>query len=358
MKVLIDIGHPAHVHLFKNFAHGMIRKGHAVHFTVRSKEHEISLLESEKLAYTNFGKHYRSVSGKIWGLLKFTYLEIVVSFRFKPDIYLSHGSFYAAWASRFFGKPHISMEDTGNQEQVKLYLPFTKAVLTSTSFPFKYGSKQICYEGYHELAYLHPHYFSPDPRIKNDLFLKDDEKYYIVRFVAWNASHDFGQERITFSDKKHLINLLSQKGKVFISCEKEFEPEFEPYKFPLSPDKMHSALAYAELFIGEGATMASEAAVLGTPSVYINSLQRGYLLEQEKSYGLVYNFTSVRDFYIKASEILSNVFLKENCEKSRKKLLNEKIDLTAFLIWFIESWPESFNIMRKNPEYQNNFKYF
>jgi uncharacterized protein len=357
MRVLIDIGHPAHVHLFKNFAHVMIKKGHRVHFTVRSKENEVFLLESEKLAYTDFGSHYKSVPGKLWGLFKFTWLTIFVSFRFKPDIYLSHGSFYAAWASWFFRKPHISMEDTGNWEQVRLYLPFTKAVLTSTSFPHSYGSKQIFYEGYHELAYLHPVYFRPDPLVKQELLVKDDEKYYILRFVAWNASHDIGKERISFSDKKKLISILSEKGKVFISSEKELEPEFEHLRFPLGYGKMHSALAFAELFIGEGATMASEAAVLGTPSVYINILQRGYLLEEENSYGLVFNFTSAGDFFARSSEIINNPFLKENCKKARKKLLSEKIDLTAFLVWFIESWPESSLILKKNTEYLDKFKY-
>lgn len=356
MRVLIDVGHPAHVHLFRNFAHLMTGKGHAVHFTVRSKEHEVDLLKSGKLSYTDLGRHYTSVPGKIWGLFRFTWLTILVSFRFRPDIFLSHGSFYAAWTSWFFRKPHISLEDTGNREQVRLYLPFTKAVLTSTSFPYKYGDKQIFYEGYHELAYLHPNYFRPDPGIKQELGLKDDEKYYILRFVAWGASHDIGQHRITLEDKRKLIGLLSRKGKVFISSEKELEPELEPLRFPLGYEKMHDALAFAELFIGEGATMASEAAVLGTPAVYINNLQRGYLTEQERSYFLVYNFPTCKDFLGKASAIIDNDHLREICLNSGKKMLADKIDLTAFLVWFVEAWPESFGVINTDPGYQDKFK--
>ena len=215
MRVLIDISHPAHVHLFRNFAKVMIAKGHHVHFTVRSKEHEVDLLEAEKLSYSDFGKHYGSVPGKFWGLFRFTWMIVLFSFRFKPDLYLSHGSFYAAWASWFFRKPHISLEDTGNWEQVRLYLPFTKAVLTSSSFPHKYGYRQFFYDGYHELAYLHPAYFTPDAKIRNELSVRDDEKYFILRFVAWDASHDMGQKRVSFSDKKRLINILSEKDTLF-----------------------------------------------------------------------------------------------------------------------------------------------
>ncbi len=38
MRVLIDIGHPAHVHLFKHFAWETTKKGHDVTFTTREKE--------------------------------------------------------------------------------------------------------------------------------------------------------------------------------------------------------------------------------------------------------------------------------------------------------------------------------
>lgn len=57
MRILIDIGHPAHVHLFKNFAHEMQNKGHKVLFTLRDKEFEIELLKSEGLDYVSFGKN-------------------------------------------------------------------------------------------------------------------------------------------------------------------------------------------------------------------------------------------------------------------------------------------------------------
>jgi uncharacterized protein len=46
MKVLIDIGHPAHVHLFKNFTNIFQSKGHTVLFTVRSSECETELLKA------------------------------------------------------------------------------------------------------------------------------------------------------------------------------------------------------------------------------------------------------------------------------------------------------------------------
>ena len=188
MKILIDIGHPGHVHLFRNFAHDFLEKGHGVLFTVREKEHEIELLRYENLPFIKIGCHHVSRPGKIIGLIWFNLRILFISLKFKPDIYLSHGSVYTLLASLLLRKPNIALEDTGNSEQVRLYLPFTRAVLTSTSFPFRYGAKQVFYNGYHELAYLHPDYFSPDPGIVKELGLAEGEKYFIVRFVAWRPA--------------------------------------------------------------------------------------------------------------------------------------------------------------------------
>ena len=45
MKVLIDINHPAHVHLFRNFAREMEESGNRVLFTTRKKDVAVDLLE-------------------------------------------------------------------------------------------------------------------------------------------------------------------------------------------------------------------------------------------------------------------------------------------------------------------------
>ena len=58
MNILIDIGHPAHVHVTKHFAHEMEAKGHCVLFTCRQKEFIIQLLEAEGFQYVSFGKKY------------------------------------------------------------------------------------------------------------------------------------------------------------------------------------------------------------------------------------------------------------------------------------------------------------
>ena len=58
----------------------------------------------------------------------------------------------------------------------------------------------------------------------------------------------------------------------------------------------------------------------------------------------------------KAIELLNTPNLKSEFQKRRRKMLTDKIDVTAFMVWFIENYPKSFKIMKDNPEYQYKFK--
>ena len=66
MNVLIDIGHPAHVHMFRCFAHEMIGRGHQVLFTIRDKEFEKKLLDAEGLPYVNLGRKKTGKLSRLW----------------------------------------------------------------------------------------------------------------------------------------------------------------------------------------------------------------------------------------------------------------------------------------------------
>lgn len=331
MNILIDIGHPAHVHLFRCFAHDMESEGHKVLFTCRDKEFEIALLRAEGFDFKCFGRKYKSTLGKLWGLVKFDMKEVLTCLAFKPDVLLSHGSMYAAHAAWLCRKPHISFEDTYNFEQIRLYEPFTKAILTGDyEHPF-ISKKEIHYAGYHELAYLHPKRFSPDKSVLSELGLAEGEKYVLLRFVSWNATHDKGHKGMSFENKLKAVQEFSRYAKVFISSEKELPAELKQYLLPTAPEKVHSVMAFASMIFGESATMASEGVVLGVPGVYIDDTGRYYTAEQEKRYGMCFNFTeSPKDqqrAIAKGIEILSSgVDLSGHA-----RLLNDKIDVTRFL---------------------------
>lgn len=355
MRILVDIGHPGHVHLFRPFAKEMQKKGHIFLFTCREKEFEIELLESDDFNYVSFGKKFKSISGKLLGLLIFDFKMLRTALKFKPDIFLSVGSMYAAQVSSLLSKPHFAMEDTGNMEQIRLYLPFTKTVFSPYELPENLGNKQFRYHSFHELAYLKPKYFSPDKSIYKYLNIKEDVKFVVLRFVSWNATHDIGQGGFSSKDKHEIVSYLSSNYKLFISSEAKLPKEYEKYSIKIPPNRIHHVLAFSEMVVSEGATMAAEAGVLGTPSVYLNSLIACNNEAQEK-FGLVFNFRSGSGVLDKIKEIEKIPNRIVEFQKRRDLFLKKQIDLTALLVWFVENYPKSKTILEENPDYQFKFK--
>ena len=362
MKILIDIGHPAHVHLFKNFARKMQEKGHQVLFTCREKEFEIELLKANNFTYQSFGKKYKTIIGKILGLIKFDYMEWKSCLKFKPDVLLSHGSMYAAHAAWLIRKPHIAFDDTYNMEQIHLYEPFTPVILTGAYEHPHISKKEIRYAGYHELSYLHPNYYKPNKDVLKDLGVEPDEKYVLVRFIALNATHDIGNKGVPPKLKIEAVKTLSKYAKVFISAEGKLPKELEEYRLKTRPEQILDVMAFASLVWGESITIPAEAAVLGVPALNNNNMKSYYLLDEQDNYGLCFCYKSNEEDLKKALQKCIELLKRDKQELSaewrvkRDKLINNHIDVTAFLVWFVENYPESKSIMEENPNYQYRFK--
>ena len=356
MRVFIDIGHPAHVHYFRNFIKIMQKKGHDFFISCRNKEVAQLLLGKYDIPFFDRGRGSNTLIGKIPYMIKADRLILKKAKDFKPDLFLSFASPYAAHVSKIIHKPHISFTDTENAKLgILSFAPFTECIITPNAFMGDFGLKHVRFNGFMELCYLHPDYFKPDPDVLSELDITENEPYAFLRFVSWGASHDVGQTGILNESKIKLVNELLKNMRVFISSEGEVSEELAKYKIKISPDKIHSVLANAIIYIGEGATMASESAMLGTPAIYVNSLTAGTIDEQER-YGLLFSHRDYNGVLKRTEELLGNPNLKQEFAERRDKMIKEKIDVTAFMVWFVENYPESFRIMRENPEYQTRFK--
>jgi len=357
MRILFDIGHPAHVHYFKNLNEEIISKGHRSIFIARDKEVTIDLLKRYKIDFICRGKGAKTLLGKLFYLFKANIIIMKAAVKFKPDIFISFASPYAAQVSWIMLKPHISFTDTEHAKLGEIaFMPFTTNILTPSCFNREISKKQIKFDGYMELSYLHPNYFTPDPQVFELLDIMPNEKYVILRFVSWEATHDIGHSGLDYNSKITIVEKLSKIAKVFISSEVELVGALKKYQLKIPPEKMHDALAYATLFVGEGATMASECACLGTPGIYVNSLEVGYCTEEENKYNLLYCYKDSEGVLEKALEILIIPDVKKVFKKYCLSMLADKINVTAFMIWFVENYPKSETIMKNNPDYQFKFK--
>jgi uncharacterized protein len=361
MKLFIDIGHPAHVHYFKNIVKIFLIKGHQILVTARDKEMTHYLLKNNKIEFHSRGKGKNGIFGKLFYLIKGDSILLKYARKFKPDIFLSFSSPYAAQVSWLMNKPHIAFDDTEHAKLGRLfYKPFSKTILSPSCYKPNLGEKHLKFDSYMELFYLHQNYFKPDENIKVELGLKPNERYVILRFVAWQGNHDIGHNGISDKNKIKAVKEFSKFVKVFITSESELPEEIKKNRISIPPHKIHDALAFADLLYGESATMASECAVLGVPSIYLDDVGRGYTDEEEAKYNLVFNYSESLDdqenSIKKGVELLQNIGTKNIWRNYHQKLLNDKIDITGLLVWFIENYPESAKILKKNPDYQYKFK--
>lgn len=361
MRMVFDVGHPAHVHHFKNVIRKLSKKNHKIMLLSRDKDVAFELLSAYKLDYVAVGKNYKNLIKKAVNQLMINLKTLKICMKFKPDILVGRASPNLAFASLILSIPFISFSDTEHARINLIFsFPFAKTIVTPSCFMKDLGKKNIRINSYFELAYLHQNYFKPDPNILNLLDVEKNEKYVIMRFISWNASHDIGYKGLSSEMKIKIVKELSKYTKVFISSEEELPYDLKKYQIKIPPERMHDVLYYATLLYGESATMASECAVLGTPAIYLDNVGRGYTNEQEKKYELVFNFTeSLIDQELslkKGIELLNTPNLKREWQKRRQKMISEKIDITAFIVWLIENYPASVKIVKNNPGYQFNFK--
>jgi hypothetical protein len=360
MNIIIDIGHPGHVHLFRNFYFAACSK-HSITVTSRDSKIINHLLAYYKIPFISLGKKKDSLAGKAFTILRDDFQLLRLVRKHKIDIGISSGIVLSHISGLSKIKTMIFDDDDDAVEPllVKFGHPFADSVVSPESITRK-AKNTVSYSGTHELAYLHPAYFTPDPAVLKDYGINAGEKYFILRFVAFKGHHDVGQSGVSYEQKLKLTELLKGYGRVFITAEREIEPELEQYRVPVPPEKMHSFMAFSTMFLGDSQTMTSEAAILGVPALKCNTFAGKLSVpnELEQKYGLCYSYqpSDFDKFYQHVESLLSRPDLKQEWKQKKEKFLADKIDVTAFMVWFVENYPESKRIMKENPDYQYRFK--
>ncbi len=328
MNILINIGHPAHVHFFKNFIGIMEERGHNIFINTIDKDVTIELLNKYSLKYQIYGKRSNNLLVNSLYMLKGDIATYKLQKEHNIHIFIGILDELGAHISKLTKATSISFTDTEHAKLNNLItLPFTDFILTPQSFKKDLGKKHIRYNGYHELAYLHPNYFTPDPQGLED--------YIIVRFVSWKASHDIGHHGI--QNKLEFIRRLQTYAKVLITSESTLEPELQKYKLTTSPEKLHHLLYHATLYIGEGTTTASEAATLGTHAISISTEAKHCgIFTELKKYGLAWTYDDETEVFELIEHLLKNKQLKAQGKQKRQQLLKDKIDVTRFMADFVE----------------------
>ena len=363
MRILFHLGHPAHYHLFKNVIKRLIQTGHHTFILIKKKDILEELLNESDFEFYNIlpkGRKDNKLSMLI-GQFTQDIQMLIFCAKKKPNILIG-SSVAISHVGKFLRIPAICLTED-DIDVVPLFAKLTYPWISNILAPGvcrmgKWGAKTITYEGYHELAYLHPANFSPNIEIVKK-YISLDKNFFILRFAKLGAHHDAGIKGISNEIAIKLIDRLKYFGSVYITSERVLVSELEQYRISINPIDMHHIIAFASLYIGDSQTMAAEAGVLGVPFIRFNDFvgRISYLEELENNYKLGFGIKTnqVEELFVTVEELLVMSNRYECFQKRKKKMLSEKINYASFLSWFIENYPYSVKEMKENPEYQRKF---
>lgn len=352
MNIVVQLSHPAHFHLYKNAIKNWHDNGHQVFVLIKTKDILEDLLKNAGIPYYNIlpVAHRNSKIGILWDMMVRDWR--MTWFCMKHKVGLLTGSTpevtHVSWLLRVYGVNTTEDDAHIIGAVVRAMQPFVQCLLAPLSCNMGQIEKRtIHYPGFHKLAYLHPNRFLAERNVAESYGIDTKKTYFLIRFAKLNAHHDNGVSGISTEIAQKLVDMLSPHGQIYITSERELEPQFEKYRLHINPLDIHHVMAFATLYIGDSQSMAVEAAMLGTPSLrfndFVGAKKIGVMEELEHVYGLTYGISShePEQLYSKIEELLAMPNLHEEFQTRRQKMLADKIDVTAFFTWFIENYPNS-----------------
>ncbi len=345
MTVLFHLGHPAHFHLFRHTITRLRDAGHTVHILVKKKDVLTGLLDDAGLPYENILPEGKSPgrTGMAGDLLRRGRRLIAFARRHHPDLLIGTSA-DISYAGKWLGIPAVNMnEDDAALIPLHAWLayPWASAILSPEGTDNgRWNRKTVFYPGYHELAYLHPDHFTPDPEI-TARYIEPASRFFILRLAALTAHHDRGIRGIGDQLAVQLAERITPHGRLLITSERPVPESLEPHRIRINPAHMHHLLAHASLFIGDSQTMSAEAGVLGTPFLRFSDFvgRLSYLRELEERYRLGYGITPdhPEELLDRAAQLAADPS-PETYRERRRHMLSEKSNTADFIHQFIVEW--------------------
>lgn len=364
MNILVYLGHPAQYHFFKNTLKNLVKDGNRFLILIKTKDILEDLVREDGWEYENIQPKVRG--GSILSILTASLRRLakVISRarKFQADILVGTDSSIAqsAWLLRKSSITTLEDDVDVIRNLARLTYPFSSTILVpDVCHVGKWERKKIPYYGYMKLAYLHPSYFTPDRTVLERY--KISGRYILVRLARLTAHHDIGIKGLNTDLVLKIKSVAEKNGyNVYVSAEGDLDNRLKYNQLKIKFTDIHHIMAYASMLVSDSQSMSMEAAMLGLPSLRFSDFagRISVLEELEKEYGLTFGiFTSEPEKLLdKVSELLANHSLEDEFSQRRQKMLAEKIDVTAFLTWFLENYPQSRKIMKENPDYQLRFK--
>lgn len=284
MKIWIDLTNSPHINFFSNVIAELESQGHEIIITCRDLANTIELIELEGWKYAEIGGHAGASLGK-----KIIYFpkRVFQLYHFlkknKPDIAVSHSSFYSPITSWLLKIPSIYINDNEHAKGNYISFLFASKVLlpefleaVSQQKKWEKLSTILFYPGTKEAMYL-----SKSNLGSRENTTKGKIRNIYIRPEPWTAQYykgsKFFMDELIIDLSKYFTVFILPRGK---EQQKHYEREmFSSINVIGEAISLEKIIDSCDLFIGAGGTMTREIAILGIPTI---SIYQDQLLEVDK----------------------------------------------------------------------------
>ena len=366
LNFLFFLVHPAKFHFHKVQINQLKEKGHHVDVLIITKDMLEDLVIEEGWEYTNIfpeGRKIKNVPVMIGAFISF-FKSIYRLWKYtigkKYDLYVGDLLSVLSLIRRTHSLHPTDDVFAAVPEDLIFFLTTEHAIAPVVCDLGRFNKYKIGYKGIKALAHLHPNHFKPNKKVL-PIELQDGSPYFLIRCTGFMATHDINKSGISDKVLLKLVKLLKPYGKIFITSERILPKELNQYQLTIRKNDITHYMSFANIFISDSTTMSAEAAVLGTPSIEIDEYfyEIEQMIQLEKKYKLIhcYRVNEIDQFFDKINQLLKIKNLENIYHNRKNKMLSEMIDLSEFLVWLFENYPESKNEYFLNPDIQNRFIY-
>jgi len=284
MKIWIDLTNSPHINFFKPFISQWRLQNHEVIITSRNLSNTIDLIKQNNWNYEEIGGHAgKAIIKKLMYFPKRVFLLWKYLKASRPDIGISHSSFYSPIVCKMLGIPSVYLND--NEHAKGNYLAFRYATVNILPEFLETKAKKMKWDVKYNMAFYpgikEGIYLSQSNISKKDRNISQKKGAIYIRLEPWTAQY--------YSGKNHFIDELILKLKenhniIILPRSIEKAKHYKSQKFhgitvAEKPIPLELIYENCAVFIGAGGSMTRELAYLGVPTL---SVYQDELLEVDK----------------------------------------------------------------------------
>ena len=139
-----------------------------------------------------------------------------------------------------------------------------------------------------------------------------------------------------YDEKVAMLKMLSDSMRVVVIAEGNEAGAIRDFTVQIDPQDFHHLLYFACLCVTEGATTATEASLLGTPSLYINPLRPSQMYEVSR-YGLLEMSDPAKPLPEQVEAFMNKYLADAGSAGWNDKMIEDHCDVTAMIVEQVDS---------------------